>query len=283
MPPKKKKRKPRSRARGSAASPAAVQPDQGPQSQEKRRERLDARREAKAQAAAKRYRQQQRARLVRIVVLLASIAAVVWFLFLRGGIPNAIAGHDLEHFDTFTSESAANQLHTSDPITYEENPPVSGQHSPIPADCGVYGQPLRNENMVHSLEHGAVGILYQPTLPVEEIREVEAIVEDYDSHVLSAPYEGLEDPYTIVAWAHLMRLDSFDREAVLEFIDVFRQAGDAPEEQDCPMGANQPFEPGSTASPSASPAPEASASPEETKGTGGSGDGSGDKKKKKKG
>jgi hypothetical protein len=278
MPPKKKKRKPRSRARGAAVSPVAARPDQGPQSQEKRRERLEARREAKAKAAAQRYKQQQRARIVRIVVLLASLAAIVWFLFLRGSVPNAIAGHDLEHFDTFTSESNSNTLHTSDPITYDEVPPVSGQHSPLAADCGIYGEPLPNENMVHSLEHGAVGILYQPDLSVEEVRAVEAIVGDYDSHVFSAPYEGLEDPYTIVAWAHLMRLGSFDEDAVVEFIDFFREGGDAPEEQECVMRAAQPFEPTPTASPtsSASPAPEETGRAEESE------EGSGDEKKEKK-
>ena len=243
MPPKKKKKKPRSRARGTAAAPATPQAEQAPPTQDKRRERLEARREAKARALAQKRRQQKRARVVRLVVLVASVVAIVWFLFIRNSIPNAIAGHDLEHFDTFASESRANALHTSDPVTYTENPPVSGEHSPIPADCGVYGTQIENVNMVHSLEHGAVGILYQPDADVEEIREAEAIVEDYDSHVFSAPYPDLEDPYTMVAWAHLMRLDSFDREAIVEFIETFRQGGDAPEEQDCPMGANQPFDP----------------------------------------
>lgn len=224
-------------------------------------------------------------------MLLASVVAIVWFLFIRGSIPDAIAGHELEHFDTFASESKSGTLHTTDPITYEEIPPVSGQHSATPAQCGVYGQPLDDVNMVHSLEHGAVGILYDPTLSVDEVREVEAIVGDYDSHVFSVPYPGLEDPYTVVAWAHLMRLDSFDREAIVEFIDFFREGGDAPEEQDCLMSADQPFDPNPTASPgaSASPGPEETAphvdatpheepeGTEETEGT----EGSSDKKKKK--
>ena len=243
MPPKKKKKKPRSRARGAAAGPATPQAEQTPQSQEKRRERLEARREAKAKALAQKQRRQRRSRLVRIVVLLASVVTIVWFLFIRNSIPNAIAGHELEHFDAFISESRSNALHTTDPVSYTENPPVSGPHSSIPADCGVYGTQIENVNMVHSLEHGAVGILYQPGVKVDEIREAEEIVESYESHVFSAPYPDLEDPYTIVAWAHLMRLDSFDRDAIVEFIDTFRQGGDAPEEQDCPMGANQPFDP----------------------------------------
>lgn len=277
MPPKKKKRKPRSRARGTAASPAIAQADQAPQTQDKRRERLEARREAKAKAEAQRYRQQRRARIGRIAALLASVVAIVWFLFIRGSIPDAIAGYDIEDFDAFVSESRANQLHTADPVTYNENPPVSGEHSPQAAACGVYGQPLANPNMLHALEHGAVGILYQPDAPANDIKEAESIAEDYDSHIFSAPYEGLEDPFTIVAWAHLMRLDSFDRAAIVEFVDTFREGGDAPESSDCPLGASQPFEPNPTVSPSA---PVETPEPEEKQGSDSKGD---DKKKKNKG
>jgi hypothetical protein len=281
MPPKKKKRKPRSRARGAGNGAASPQPE-APQSQEKRRERLEARREAKAIAAARRRRQQQRARVVRLVVMVVSVAAIVWFLFIRNSIPNAIAGHELEHFDTFTSESQANTLHTDQPVTYEDTPPVSGEHSPIPADCGVYGQPIADENMVHSLEHGAVGILYKPDAPVEEIRNVEALVEDYDSHVFSSPYPDLEDPYTVVAWAHLMRLDSLDMDAIEEFVEVFREGGDAPEEQDCPMGASQPYEPAASDTETVSPTPGATDDGKDGggEGSGDGGDGSKDKKKK---
>lgn len=217
---------------------------------------------------------------MRIVALLASVVAIVWFLFIRGSIPSAIAGYELEKFDTFTSESRANTLHSTDPITYNEAPPVSGQHSPNPADCGVYGEPIPNENMVHSLEHGAVGVLFAPDAPADEIKEIEAIVQDYDSHTFSAPYEGLETPYTVVAWANLMRLDSLDEPAIREFIEVFREGGDAPEQTPCLMASDEPFEPSSTASPSASPAPAASPAPEAN---GDYGEQSGDKKKKKKG
>ena len=223
--------------------------------------------------------------------MLASVVAIVWFLFIRGSIPDAIAGHDIEDFDAFVSESRANTLHTSDPLTYDENPPVSGQHSPQAAACGVYAQPLSNPNMLHALEHGSVGILYQPEAEEKDIKEAESIVADYDSHVLSAPYEGLEDPFTIVAWAHLMRLDSFDRAAIVEYIETFREGGDAPESSDCPMGASQPFEsnptasPGASASPGLEETPQVDATPHEesegTEETGGSGDQSGDKKKKK--
>ena len=195
------------------------------------------------------HRRQRRARITRTVTLVASLAVIVWFLFIRGGIPDAIAGHELEHFDTFRSESQAGQLHTDQPVQYPMDPPVSGQHAPNAADCGTYDTQLPNETMVHALEHGSVGILYSPDAPLEEIKRAEEIVNDYPSHVFSEPYAEMEDPFTIVAWAHMMRLDSFDEEAITEFIEVFREGGDAPEEQDCAMASDSRFEPTPTGSP----------------------------------
>jgi len=277
MPPKKKKRKPRSRARGGAAAPLASQVDQAtPAVNEKRRERLEARREAKVREAAKRRRQQRITRIVRTAAILGAGAAIVWFLFLRTGIPDAIAGHEVEHFDTFKIESLQGQLHTDQPVNYASDPPVSGAHRLTPADCGVYSQQIPKENMVHTLEHGAVGVLYQPDADPKEIAEIEQLVKSYDSHTFSAPYPGLENPYTVVAWAHLMRLDELDTAAIREFIGAFRQGGDAPEaNQECPLGIDSPFQ--ATPSPTASPGetPGAEDSPND-------GDNSGNKEKKKK-
>ena len=279
MPPKKKKRKPRSRARGTAATPAAATAEQTPASQEKRRERLEARREAKAKALAARRKQQQRARIVRIVVTIASVAVIVWFLFLRNSIPDAIAGHEIEHFDTFASESRAGTLHTGAAITYASEPPVSGDHRPIAAECGVYSEQIPNENMVHTLEHGAVGVLYQPTAEPDEIKQIEEIVKSYESHTFSAPYPNLEDPYTVVAWAHLMRLDSYDEPAIKEFIDFFREGADSPEDQDCDLNVDSSFGTPPTPSPTGSATPAPTKTPEKKAPDKRSGDG---KKKKKK-
>lgn len=265
MPQKKKKRKPRSRARGGAAparAPQVTTEEEAPAQPDKRRERLEARREAKAKAAVRQRRRQQRARLTRIVVLVGSLALIVWFLFLRNSIPDAIAGHEIEHFDPFISESQSGTLHTDQPQTYASDPPVSGNHSPRPAACGVYNTQIANENMVHTLEHGAVGILYNPDQAEEaDIKDIEELVRSYDSHVFSEPYPELDPPFAVLAWAHMMRLETYDESATREFIDFFRQGGDAPEEQDCPITRNQPF--GETPTPT--PSPQGTPTPEETK------------------
>ena len=264
MPQKKKKRKPRSRARGGAAPARApeTRAEETPAQPDKRRERLEARREAKAKAVVQQRRRQQRQRITRIVVLVGSLALIIWFLFLRNAIPDAIAGHEIEHFDPFISESQAGTLHTDQPVTYASDPPVSGEHSPRPADCGVYNTQVPNENMVHTLEHGAVGILYNPDQDkVDDIETIEELVQSFDSHVFSEPYPELDPPYAVLAWGHMMRLESYDDAATREFIDFFRQGGDAPEEQDCPTNQDNPF--GETPSPT--PSPGETETPKETK------------------
>lgn len=192
---------------------------------------------------------------MRLVVIVGSILALFWFLFLRGGTPDAIAGNKIEDFDTFAAESQAGQLHTTEDVQYASTPPVSGQHDPQPGSCGVNDAQIPDENMVHNLEHGAVGVLYRPDAPIEDIREIERLVGDYDSHVFSEPYPDMETPYAVVAWAHLMRLKELEPNAITEFIDVFREGGDSPEEQPCPMDADDPFQPENVSpTPTVSPA-----------------------------
>lgn len=224
----------------------------GAELEQRKRERLEARREAKAAAEAARRRKEQRERLFRRAGLIAALAAVVWFLFLRGGTPSEIDGHTLEKFST----AGANQ-HVEGQVDYESTPPVSGAHAAQPAACGTYAEQIPNESQVHTLEHGAVGIQYEPDLDPATIAEIEAIVRDFDSHVFSGPYPGMETPITVTAWGAMMRLRQLDEPAVREFIDEFRQGGDAPEaNQDCPNTADQSFSPTTTPSPGASPSPD---------------------------
>ena len=179
--------------------------------------------------AAKR-KQQLRERIVRWVVVAALAAFAVWFLFLRGAAPDEIAGEQVQHY----SLSGAGD-HVETAVNYESNPPVSGPHSQRALPCGTHGQPLPDENIVHNLEHGAIGLFYQPTVEEDTVKEIEALVQSFDSHVFSAPDPDMLKPFAITAWGHMMRLDEYNEEAIKGFIEEFRQGGDAPEDyQECP-------------------------------------------------
>lgn len=220
----KKSRKSR---RGSR--PSGVDPN------ELRQQRLEARRQAKAEAEAARRKQQTRERITRYVIYAGLFALAIWFVFLRNAAPTEIRGNTI---DTF-AQTGVNQ-HSTDPQTYPTTPAVSGPHAPQPAPCGVAGQPIPVENAVHSLEHGAVGINYAPDLDPEVIKEIEALVGEYEEDVFSAPLEGMEAPIAVSSWGRIMKLDAFDKAAATEYIEAF--AGGGPEAaQTCPNSSDSPF------------------------------------------
>jgi len=62
---------------------------------------------------------------------------------------------------------------------YDRNPPAGGAHNDVWLNCGVYGRPVRNENAVHALEHGAVWITYRGSLAPAAIITLRRFVETH--------------------------------------------------------------------------------------------------------
>lgn len=138
--------------------------------------------------------------------------------------PLLIEGHEVQAFPEY---GANEHVDLTLDVSYRQTPPVSGPHSPLPAACGVRGDGLVEEEMVHTFEHGAVGTLFEPGLARSEIRGIERLVRPGNLPVFSAPYEGLEGEIAVVSWGRRMDLETFDETAVIEFVERF--AGDAPE------------------------------------------------------
>jgi hypothetical protein len=249
------KKKPASKKRRKA--PEGVDPN------EKRRERLEARRQAKAEAIARQRRAEQRARLIRMAVYAGLFGLAVWFFFFRGpNLPEQVQGHDVQSFS-----STGENDHTDDPVNYEESPPVSGPHAGSPLSCGTYAEPVANEGLVHSLEHGAVYALYSRDLPEQQIRTLEGLAgeEDWSENFLVAPYDDLSEDtlVSVGAWGYRMDLSEFDRDAIVEFKDTFESQGTGEANIGCENASEEQFQaedegapdPGAGDTPEATPTP----------------------------
>jgi hypothetical protein len=149
--------------------------------------------------------------------------------FFSGGAP-----------DGTQSFEVSGRSHVETPVSYPQTPPVGGDHASVWQNCGFYDTPIADENAVHSLEHGAVWISYQPDLAEEQIESLRRFAQR-QNYVLTSPYPDLPSPIVVSAWGRQLRLDSADDSRLNQFVRVFRFGQQAPERvEPCTGGTGTP-------------------------------------------
>jgi len=118
--------------------------------------------------------------------------------------------------------------HTEGDVDYAQSPPVGGEHNPVWQNCGFYTEPIRDENAVHSLEHGAVWITYSPDLPQDEVERLRDLAQN-ETYVLVSPYPRLDSPVVASAWGKQVRLESAEDPDLERFVQAYRQGPQTPE------------------------------------------------------
>jgi hypothetical protein len=123
---------------------------------------------------------------------------------------------------------AVGQEHVSTSVDYSESPPVGGPHAAVWADCTgtVYDVDIRHENAVHSLEHGAVWIAYDPDeVSADDVARLSELVDGISGRLMS-PYEGLDAAVSLQSWNHQLKVDSADDPRIEQFADFLTFNGD---------------------------------------------------------
>jgi Protein of unknown function (DUF3105) len=120
------------------------------------------------------------------------------------------------------------RTHVPGHVTYPQNPPVGGPHNPVWLNCGIYDQPVPNENAVHSLEHGAVWITYRPDLSPAAVTQLQNLARGH-SYVILSPYSGLPAPVVASAWGVQLKVQSASDPRLGQFVTKYEQGSQAPE------------------------------------------------------
>ncbi|NCT90760.1 DUF3105 domain-containing protein [Cellulomonas sp. APG4] len=118
--------------------------------------------------------------------------------------------------------------HVTTPVDYEQTPPLGGDHHPTWQNCGFYSEPVVDVHAVHSLEHGAVWITYDPELDDSQVAELRALTERHP-YLLVSPYDGLEAPLVASAWGLQLPLEGVDDERLEPFLVKYLQGPQTPE------------------------------------------------------
>jgi hypothetical protein len=138
-----------------------------------------------------------------------------------GGTPSVAGPTGTETFPMPTNR------HVQPPISYAQIPPVGGDHAPVWQNCGFYDTPIASETAIHSLEHGAVWITYQPNLPNEQIGVLRDLARQ--PFVLVSPFPDLPIPMVASACGRQLRLDSATDPRLAQFLGAFRNGPQTPE------------------------------------------------------
>jgi len=117
--------------------------------------------------------------------------------------------------------------HVQGSVTYDQTPPVGGPHNQLWLNCGIYSKPVPNENAVHDLEHGAVWVTYDPSLPAATVTKLRDLMPS--TYTVLSPYPGLGGSIVLSAWDVQLTVSSVTDPRIEQFLGKYRQSPKAPE------------------------------------------------------
>ncbi|WP_276273666.1 DUF3105 domain-containing protein [Haloarcula litorea] len=116
-------------------------------------------------------------------------------------------------------------------IDYARVPPLSGTHYGGTVDAGFYETTPALGDLVHTLEHGAVVVYYDPAATTdaanESLREFAAANTGTWRSVVVAPNPNADPAadYVLTAWRHRLYMDGYDARTVHAFLSEFLGRG----------------------------------------------------------
>ncbi|MDT0186747.1 DUF3105 domain-containing protein [Microbacterium sp. ARD31] len=157
-----------------------------------------------------------------VLVLAAALVAPLVDRVLRGD-EEAERALDLSLVETW---EITDRTHTTGDVAYPQTPPAGGPHAPVWLACGVYDEPVRDENAVHDLEHGTVWITHDPDLSADD---VERLAADLPDNGIMSPREGLPSEVVVTVWGAQLQLDGADDGRLALFLEEYGDGHTAPE------------------------------------------------------
>jgi hypothetical protein len=118
-------------------------------------------------------------------------------------------------------------------IDYPFVPPASGDHYDIWADYRTYDAPVPWGFLVHSMEHGAVVLAYEPSsVAAADVRAAFTAViaahgadpicrdETWMSRIIVVPAHDLDVPIAAMAWEHTYEASCLDMPSLMAFVEA---------------------------------------------------------------
>jgi len=108
---------------------------------------------------------------------------------------------------------------------YNSNPPSSGWHYAGTAPWGFHNGELPDELLIHNLEHGGIWITYKDDQEAPVVDPLVALAREFPRKLVITHRPKNDTPIAVVAWGRVMKLDRYDREAIVDFYNRFKNKG----------------------------------------------------------
>jgi hypothetical protein len=137
-----------------------------------------------------------------------------------------------EHPDEGATHVACTQA-----VTYQTNPPSSGNHYSCWAAYQTYTSPVPWGNLVHSLEHGAMIVVYNcPQGCAEDVAAIQSFIDGlpldpncgaslHKNRIILMPDPDLDARFAAAAWGWTLKANCFDTAAFRQFFDAHYDHG----------------------------------------------------------
>lgn len=198
---------------------------------------------AAARASAVKTKQIPWGTLAAVVAIVALAATVFGYYLIESAPQRAQEQREEEAAEEFTPtannpdpsqditgitiESYEPGLHIMPPqqVDYDHSPPIGGPHDAAWAACNgiVYDEPVRSEALVHSLEHGAVWVAYDPEQIDDDAYEDLEVRVDGEPYTVMSPYPDLDAPISLQSWGHQLKVEDTEDERIDQFIVALRR------------------------------------------------------------
>lgn len=150
-----------------------------------------------------------------VVLTIVIFVGAVFFLSNTGPSAKPLLGQAVD--------VSAGHVPQGTTIQYSTNPPAGGQHYDTTAHAGFYdtNNVPADGNLVHSLEHGAVILWYNPKkLSQEQISKLKDIFNQTSGKSIMAPRSSMDVPVALISWGQILKLNKVDEKQIKAFFDT---------------------------------------------------------------
>lgn len=166
---------------------------------------------------------------VPIAVVVLALGALLVFRATRPEVEGVVV----------VEAAVANQHDDSLQIPFGGLPPTGGPHASVWQNCGIYATPVEGQYAIHSMEHGAVWVTYNPDLPADQVSALQNLVRG-EAYMLLNPYPDQSSPIVLTVWDRQLAVDSVEDARIDEFIERYKQVRGPESGAACSGGVGNP-------------------------------------------